>query len=199
RHGLATLVSHDNLKGLQATAVPALFDPDDASGARMIAHMAKANDHWRSIADGDSVLLIFQGPDAYVSPRLYEVEEDVPTWNYSAVQIRGRLTHAKTAEENMRVLEHTVAHFERVLGADWRMSEISSATVDMYARGTASFTIEVTSVAAAHKMSQDKRRGDVTAVIAGLRASQDEQARVVARTMDRVTLCPMHFRPEPGK
>ncbi len=199
RHGLATLVSHNESKGLQATAVPALFDPDDGSGRRMIAHMAKANDHWRAIADGDSVLMIFQGPDAYVSPRLYEVEEDVPTWNYSAVQIHGRLTHARTADENMRVLEHTVEHFERLLGTGWRMSDIGSGTVDMYAGGTASFSIDVTSVNAAHKMSQDKRRGDVAAVMAGLTASPDEQARAVAKTMDRVTLCPMQFRPEPGK
>ena len=197
RHGLATLISHSASVGLQATAVPALFDPDDKSGGRLISHMARANPHWRAIADGDAVLLLFRGPDAYVSPNLYTVEEDVPTWNYSAVQLRGRLTHAPTIEENRRVLERTVAHFEAILGTGWRMMDISRETVEMYARGTASFSIEISSIEAAHKMSQDKRRDDVVAVIDGLTKSHDAQARAVAEAMNRVTLCPRRFRPAP--
>jgi len=197
RHGLATLVSHSASAGLQATAVPALFDPDDKSGGRLISHMARANPHWRTISDGDAVLLLFRGPDAYVTPNLYTAEEDVPTWNYSAVQLRGHLTHASTMEENRRVLDRTVEHFEAVLGTGWRMTDISRETVEMYARGTASFSITASSIEAAHKMSQDKRHDDVVAVIDGLAKSPNAQARAVAEVMNRVTLCPQRFRPDP--
>jgi transcriptional regulator len=194
RYGLATLVSHSPSEGLQATAVPVLFDPDDPSGQRLIAHMARANPHWRAIADDEAVLLLFRGPDAYVSPGHYRMEEDVPTWNYSAVQVRGRLAHARDAAENRRVLERTVEHFEARLGTGWRLSGISAAVVEMYARGTASFSVAIDRMDAAHKMSQDKLREDVTAVIAGLSATEDEQARAVADVMTSVTLVPGRHR-----
>jgi transcriptional regulator len=197
RHGLALLTSHSATHGVEATAVPALFDPDDSTGGRIIAHMARANEHWRRIVDGDPVLLVFQGPNAYVTPRHYVAEEDVPTWNYSAVQVRGTLTHAHDPAENMRVLTRTVEHFERVWGEGWSMDEIDPKVVDMYARGTASFSIAVTSIEAAHKMSQDKREADVAAVIDGLSRSEDDQARAVARIIERVTFCPRRFQPEP--
>ncbi|EYR84629.1 MULTISPECIES: FMN-binding negative transcriptional regulator [unclassified Shinella] len=196
RYGLATLVSHSPSAGLQATALPALFDPDDPSGQTLIGHMARANPHWRSIMDGDAVLLLFRGPDAYVSPGHYRAEEDVPTWNYSAVQLRGHLRHAPDAAENDRVLLRTVEHFEARLGQGWRLGDISPETVKMYSKGTASFSIAVTSIEAAHKMSQDKRRTDVVAVIEGLATSDDKQARAVAETMERITLHPGRHRPD---
>lgn len=118
----------------------------------------------------------------------------MPTWNYSAVQVRGRLAHARDAAENRRVLERTVEHFEARLGTGWRLSGISAAVVEMYARGTASFSVAIDRMDAAHKMSQDKLREDVTAVIAGLSATEDEQARAVADVMTSVTLVPGRHR-----
>lgn len=196
RYGLATLVSHSAPEGLQATAVPVLFDPDDPSGQALISHMARANPHWRSIADGDDVLLLFRGPDAYVSPGHYRVEEDVPTWNYSAVQVHGIFRHVRDALENRRVLGCTVEHFEHRLGTGWRLTDISETVVEAYSRGTASFSIAVRSMRAADKMSQDKLRGDVEAVIERLSTSNDAQARAVADIMVRVTLEPGRHRHE---
>ncbi len=55
--------------------------------------MAKANPHWREIADDTTALLIVTGPDAYVSPTWYAAKAEhgkvVPTWNYSAVHLTG--------------------------------------------------------------------------------------------------------------
>lgn len=191
RYGLATLVSHSPSEGLQATAVPVLFDPDDRSGQTLISHMARANPHWRSIVDGNDVLLLFRGPDAYVSPGHYRVEEDVPTWNYSAVQVHGLFRHVRDALENRRVLGRTVEHFEERLGTGWRLEDIGETVVEAYSRGTASFSITVRSMAAADKMSQDKRREDVASVVAALSGSPDGQTRAVASVMKRVTLDPL--------
>lgn len=187
-YGLATLVSHSPSGRLQATAVPVLFDPADPSGQTLISHMARANPHWRAIADGDEVLLLFRGPDAYVSPAHYRVEEDVPTWNYTAVQVHGSFRHVRDAVENRRVLSRTVEHFESRLGTGWRLADISDTVVEAYSRGTASFSIAIRSMRAAAKMSQDKLREDVEAAVTGLSGSADGQARAVADAMVRTTL-----------
>src|SRR2546425_159332 len=51
-------------------------------------HMARANPQWQDFFD-DEVLVVFSGPHAYVSPRWYEEQERVPTWNYAAVHAYG--------------------------------------------------------------------------------------------------------------
>lgn len=162
-HGLAALVSQGD-DGLRATHLPMLFDPLAPRGDRLIGHMARANPHWRRIPEGARVLAIFQGANAYVTPSIYVEEEDVPTWNYTAVHVRGIYRHAHEAVENRRILEATVAHFERHIGSGWEMSTINQDLVETYARGTAAFSIEITSIEAATKMSQDKCAADAEAV-----------------------------------
>src|SRR3546814_1154755 len=74
-----------------ATRLPLVWRDD-----RLILHMAIANPHWRSIADGSPALGLVTGPEAYITPSWYAGKRDgglvVPTWNYSAVQFRGRVT-----------------------------------------------------------------------------------------------------------
>ena len=74
-----------------ATLLPVIV-----SGTTVIAHFARANDHWRRIAPGSPGLLVVAGADAYVSPGWYASKQEhgrvVPTWNYSEVQLRGSVT-----------------------------------------------------------------------------------------------------------
>ncbi|MDH5411764.1 MAG: FMN-binding negative transcriptional regulator, partial [Alphaproteobacteria bacterium] len=63
-----------------ATHLPFLLDGD-----RLLAHFARANPHWKSIDGKTEMLAVFSGPHAYVSPRWYEAQQAVPTWNYAAV------------------------------------------------------------------------------------------------------------------
>ena len=71
-----------------ATLMPVLW-----RGDRLVAHMAKANEHWRSIVDGMPALVIVTGPEAYISPSWYPSKAEhgrvVPTWNYLAVHLTG--------------------------------------------------------------------------------------------------------------
>src|ERR1700675_60289 len=67
-------------------------------------HMAKANPHWHLLQGGSESLVIFHGPHAYISPRLYESRESVPTWNYATVHVYG---HARVVTEPEQLLEET--------------------------------------------------------------------------------------------
>src|ERR1700754_683868 len=71
-----------------ATFLPVLWRED-----RLIGHVARANPHWKRIADGSAGLAVVTGPDAYVSPGFYATKREhgrvVPTWNYSVVHLRG--------------------------------------------------------------------------------------------------------------
>ena len=90
---LGLLVTHGSA-GLQANSVPFLLDADAGPHGTLRAHVARANPLWREGA-GREALVVFQGPQAYVSPGWYPSKAEhgkvVPTWNYVMVQARGTL------------------------------------------------------------------------------------------------------------
>ena len=136
--------------------------------------------------EGAAILLIFRAPDAYITPSVYVAEEDVPTWNYAAVHVHGVWRSIRDARETRRILNRTVEHYERMIGSGWTMDRIAARTVEALARGVAAFRIRVRRIEATQKMSQDKRRADVKAVISALcpHANADVAARMPRVTLD---------------
>jgi transcriptional regulator len=82
--------------GVDAEHVPLLLDASGDSNHLLQGHVARANPVWQKLSDGAEVLVIFQGPNHYVSPSWYPSRKEhgkvVPTWNYMVVHVRGRLT-----------------------------------------------------------------------------------------------------------
>lgn len=74
--------------GLKVTHLPLLYVNSPSEGV-ISGHMAKGNDHWKSFDGEQESVVIFQGPNAYVSPEWYETKPAVPTWNYGVVHMRG--------------------------------------------------------------------------------------------------------------
>src|SRR5215467_13677750 len=88
----ATLVSA-GASGLYATHLPTVLKSDGPFGA-IECHLSRANPHWKDLAEGTEALMIFQGPEAYITPNWYPSKADhgkvVPTWNYAVVHAYGR-------------------------------------------------------------------------------------------------------------
>src|SRR4051812_48419214 len=101
---LGALVT-DGAEGLFASHLPFVHD---AGGGRLIGHVARANPHPRRAPDGAQALVIFQGPEAYVSPNWYPSKaidgRQVPTWAYEAVHVRGRLRWFEDAARLLALL-----------------------------------------------------------------------------------------------
>ena len=94
-HSLGLLVTQGD-SGLQANPITFLLDADPVGGpGTLVAHVARANPVWREARPDIESLVVFQGPQAYISPSLYPSKaatgKVVPTWNYVMVQARGRL------------------------------------------------------------------------------------------------------------
>lgn len=185
RHALGILVTHDET-GFGATHAPMLFEPGRAR-ASLIGHLARPNPHWRRLADGQGVLAIFRGPDAYVTPSTYAVEPDVPTWNYSAVHVHGRWERIDDGPATREVLDLSVAAYEAVRGSGWDMTEIPASLVEALQRGVVAFRLHVDRIEAAQKLSQDKCRADVDALVSALAACPFGGSDT-ADAMRRVTL-----------
>jgi len=145
-----------------ATHLPFLLDTARGPFGTLRSHVARRNPHWKALADAPRVLCIFELGDAYVSPRWYAQEEDVPTWNYAAIHASGcaRLLHDDAA---MPLLAETVAAFEaRLPGAPWSAARMSDpAMVRALARAVVPFEVEIDTLEGVAKLSQDKLAGDL--------------------------------------
>ena len=94
-HPLGLLITQDALGGAVADALPLMLDLDRGPHGTLVGHVARANPLWQSASVGREVLVVFQGPEGYISPNGYASKAEhgraVPTWNYAMVQAHGRL------------------------------------------------------------------------------------------------------------
>jgi len=140
-------------------------------------HMAKNNPQWREFSDLE-VMVIFSGPHAYVSPRWYEDEERVPTWNYAAVHAHGvaKVISDKKAkcESQRRLIES--------LDPQWlpKFDALRREYVDRMLDGIVNFSIPVARLETRWKLSQNRGRREMELIAAQLEKSADPGARSLA-------------------
>ena len=170
---------------LWATHLPLLpFDGTDGR-RRLIGHLAKGNRQWRMLRDGDDVLAVFAGPHAYISPRWYPDEPDVPTWNYVAAHVYGRWRPIDDWDKTRTVLKDTVARFEQEFERPWTLDTLDSGITSALQRGVQAFEIVVARMEAAKKLGQDKSAEDVAGVVSGLGEAAGAEQKSVAVLMER--------------
>ncbi len=140
-------------QGPEATHLPLELVEKGDQTLLLRGHFARANPQWRHIAEGDEVLCIFNGPHAYVSSSWY-AEEEVPTWNYMAVHLKGAY-RTQTEEELWEALHTLVDKYESDSEKPVSLHQMSPATLAQV-RGIVGFEIRVTRLDAAFKLSQGR-------------------------------------------
>jgi transcriptional regulator len=166
-----------------ATLLPIMWEGDV-----VLAHMAKANPQWKSIAPGSPALLISSGPQAYVSPSWYAAKAEhgrvVPTWNYSAVHLSGTVRVHEDREWLRDVVTRLTGVHEDVRSEPWHVSDAPERYIDGQLGGIVGLEIAVTRVEGKAKLSQNRSEADRRGVIKGLLEEQDYEAAKVAAAMD---------------
>jgi transcriptional regulator len=140
-------------------------------------HMAKNNPQWQELLD-DEVMVVFSGPHAYVSPRWYEEQERVPTWNYAAVHAYGvpkLIEDRKHKHQNQRQLVAT-------LDPQWlpKFDALRPEYVEKMLDGIVNFEIEVTRLETRWKLSQNRSKREMELIAAALEGSRDSAERELA-------------------
>jgi transcriptional regulator len=161
--------------GLDATHIPFEFDPDAGPHGLLLAHVARANPVWTECKDGDPVMVMFQGGDAYVSPNWYpskhEFHRQVPTWNYQLVHVHGRL-RIRDDERFVRgvVAKLTRTHEALAGGAKpWKMGDSERDYIDQLVAAIIGIEVEIERIVGVSKLSQNKEERDRVGVATALR------------------------------
>ena len=178
RYSFGTVVSVAN--GLPvATHLPFLIDEKDGQ-IIISSHFAKANPQSLAIPDQD-VLVIFMEPHAYISPKHYEKDANVPTWNYIAVHAYGKARLLETEHQHEQLLERTINTFEESYYTQWMglPKEFKSKMI----KGITGFEITVTDLQAKSKLSQNRSAIERDNIINTLSKSSNTQEKDIAAYM----------------
>jgi transcriptional regulator len=176
----AALVSAGPL-GLYGTHLPTVLKSEGPNGV-IECHLSRANPHWKDLAGGGEAMLIFQGPEGYITPNWYatkaETGKAVPTWNYAVVHAYGRPAIMKEKDWLLRHVTELSAQQERSEARPWEVSDAPASYIDVMLRGIVGFRFEITRLEGKWKMSQNRDTQDRVGVIEGLkaRASGDDLA-----------------------
>ena len=131
-------------------------------------HLARGNALTRHL-DGMTVLAVINGPDGYVSPRWYADPEQVPTWNYVALELEGRVRRLDAAGLLGQITALSDKHEARIAaGQPWTMDKLPEAKSRALQSAIVGFELEVTAWRETMKLSQNKPADERERVAAGL-------------------------------
>jgi len=172
-HPLAALVTTGE-GGLEATHLPLLLDSSRGKQGVLQGHFARANTHWKRVGAETDALAIFTGADAYITPSWYPTKQEtgkvVPTWNYSAVHVTGRLTIHDDVDWLEGFLRHLTDIHEAELPEPWSIDDAPDGYIRTIARGVVGIELEISRIDAKAKLSQNRSTPDHDGVARGLQA-----------------------------
>jgi len=179
-HPLGLLISHGP-SGLLANLLPFVLKTGGSERGVLQAHMARANPQWREL-EGQDVLVVFRGTDAYVSPSLYATKHEtgkvVPTWNYAMVQARGKVGLRDQVEWLTPQLSALTSGREANRPRPWAVTDAPADYIEAQKKAIVGLEIEIAALDGKWKVSQNQPEANRRSVVAAF--SMDESTREMA-------------------
>ncbi len=171
-HPLALLVTAGPA-GLMANPVPFLVYAEASERGTLRAHLARGNPQWRELAAVEDCLVVFQGPQDYVTPSWYATKREtgkvVPTWNYVTVHAWGRPRVVDEAGWLRRQLDDLTLLLEGARAEPWKVDDAPAQYVAAQIKGIIGLEIPIDRIEGKWKVSQNRPEADRAGVVAGLR------------------------------
>jgi transcriptional regulator len=190
-HPLGLLISAGP-SGLMANPLPFLIDADNSERGTLRMHMARANPQWRELETVEECLVVFQGPQDYVTPTWYATKREtgkvVPTWNYATVHAWGRPLIINDAAWLRRQLDDLTLSREGVRPAPWRVDDAPPDFVAAQIEGIVGVEIPILRIEGKWKMSQNRPEADRAGVLAGFRERGEAGESMAALVAERCGL-----------
>lgn len=189
-HPLGTLVTLTPA-GLDANLIPFEFDPTPSAlgpHGTLRAHVARANPVWRDLATEVEALVVFQGPQAYVTPSWYVETKPatgkvVPTWNYCVVHAHGPLRAIDDRDWLRGQVERLVRRHESSRPTPWHVSDAPADYIEKQLAAIVGIEIPLTRLSGKWKTSQNRPVADQTGVVTGLLSEENTSAQTMGKIM----------------
>jgi transcriptional regulator len=187
-HPLGTLVTLTN-EGLEANHIPFEIDSALQPFGTLRGHVARANPVWNSFLRDTEALVIFQGPQTYISPSWYVTKQEtgmvVPTWNYAIVHAHGPLKIIEDREWLRSFVDRLTRTHETGQAEPWSVSDAPAAYIDKQLDAIVGIELTIRRLIGKWKASQNRPARDRESVIERLNARGGEAATSMARLMQQ--------------
>lgn len=172
-HPLGLLITA-GARGLMASHLPFLIDSDASLKGTLRAHLSRANEQSVEIDEERECLVVFQGPQGYISPSWYATKSQtgkvVPTWDYATVHAWGTPRIESDPAWIRSQIHELTASQESNRTEPWAVGDAPPEFLDAQIKGILGIVIEISRIKGKWKVSQNSSAGDRRGVIAGLRA-----------------------------
>jgi len=181
-HAFVTLVTTQNGTPIASHIPVHLSEKNDT--LFITGHLAYGNPQWRTLDQETDVLIIFQGPHAYISSSWYQ-EENVPTWNYQSVHVYGD-TKLLDDDELRHGLRSMMLKYEQGRENAYTSEEKMSMLIEKELPGVKGFQLKVTDIQAKYKLSQNRKIEDYMNIIEQLPKEKTMYSAEIANQMSRL-------------
>jgi transcriptional regulator len=180
-HPFASLISNDDTGFPYVTHLPLHLEERGEQWV-LWGHCAKPNAHWRYLQARPQALVVFNGPHAYQSPRIYADLQRVPSWNYAVVHCRVTAKLVEDADAKDRLLKKLIGDHEPAYAEQWR--GLGEEFAHKLLAGIVGFELEVSEWTCKIKLNQ--HRPESHAKLREGYAQGNEDERALAGWMDRL-------------
>ncbi len=175
--------------------IPFLLDPLRGERGTLVGHVARANPVWQSFSKNVNSVVIFQGPQAYITPSWYPSKrahgKAVPTWNYAVVHAHGLPRAIEDREWLLQHVSRLTDVQESGQALPWKVSDAPPDYIDRMLRSIVGIEVPIATLFGKWKVSQNRPAADRLGTVAGLLAREDAESKAVAALVDqRITLDP---------
>ena len=172
-HPLGLLVTIGSA-GLEANLIPFVMDATAGAHGTLRGHVARPNPQWQQLDPAAEALVVFQGPEAYITPSWYvakaETGKVVPTWNYAVVQVHGRIRTTDDPHWLRAQIEALTDQQEGRRVRPWHVSDAPAPYVEAQIRNIVGIEIAIFRIEGKWKASQNRPAQDHAGIVAGLNA-----------------------------
>jgi len=182
-HPLGAWVCHGH-EGLIANHVPFLLDRTRGPFGTLIGHVSRANAVWRELGPTTPSVVMFQGPNAYITPGWYpgnaEHGKVVPTWNYVVAHVHGVARAIEDRDWMLDMLNRLTGVHEARRSVPWSVIDAPAQFIDKLMRAIVGIEIPIDRLEGKLKASQDEAMQDRLGTVRGLREETGDEARMMA-------------------
>ncbi|ABN68556.1 negative transcriptional regulator [Scheffersomyces stipitis CBS 6054] len=191
KYPLATVVTYTEDEGVIANHFPFFLKVDESTGKKYLhAHIAKVNPQIPSLKKADSVLVIFQSANTYVTPSYYPTKKEthkfVPTWDFASVHIKGQAEVLDDFDFIRTQITNLTNQQEDGREDPWKVEDAPEKYLSLKQKAIIGLKIEITGYDAKYKFEQGMSKKDIGGVIDGLaKDGLDELSELTKTSNDR--------------
>jgi transcriptional regulator len=175
--------------GLVANPVPFFLDTRQGPHGTLLGHVSRANPVWRALTPSTPSIVMFHGPQAYITPHWYPGKSEhgrvVPTWNYAVAHAHGVARTVEDPDHLRSLVQRLTASQEAGQSTPWHMGDAPAGYINALLRGIVGIEIPIDRLEAKLKASQDEALHDRLGTVAGLRATPSDNACAMATLIEQ--------------